>query len=157
MKVVSNSSPICYLILIDQICLLPAMFGGVIIPEAVVRELGDEAAPKPLREWIAKPPEWLSVQKTTYSTDPTLARLHAGERETITLAHLTGADIVVIDEKSARKIAREQGLNVTGLIGILDEAAKLSMIDLLTVVEKLRQTSFRASPYILKTLLDKHY
>ncbi len=43
MKIVSNSSPICYLRLIDRIHLLPALFGKIFIPEAVVQELSNEA------------------------------------------------------------------------------------------------------------------
>ena len=38
--VVSNSSPICYLVLIGEIHLLPAMFKEISVPEAVIRELG---------------------------------------------------------------------------------------------------------------------
>ena len=157
MKVVSNSSPLCYLRLIDAIHLLPKMFGEILVPEAVVRELGDEGAPDIVREWIARPPGWLKVQKVEADSDPQLERLHAGEREVILLAHRIEADLVVMDEKAARRIAKEQGLNVTGLIGILDEAATRAMVDLLTAVERLRQTSFRASPHLLKTLVDKHY
>jgi predicted nucleic acid-binding protein len=63
----------------------------------------------------------------------------------------------VVDEKLARRIAREQGLNVTGLIGPLDEAATRGIVDLLSAVERLRQTSFCASPHPLKMLLDRHY
>jgi predicted nucleic acid-binding protein len=39
MKVVSNSSPICYLLLIGQIHLLPALFGQIDVPEAVYLSL----------------------------------------------------------------------------------------------------------------------
>lgn len=145
------------MILINQIHLLHEILGAILIPEAVVHELGDDAALKPVQEWIAKPPEWVSIQKAPHFMDAVLDRLHAGEREVITLAHSTRTDIVVIDEKAARKIAKAQGLNVTGLPGILDEAASLNMIDLLDAVEKLQQTSFRVSPKMLKTLLDRHY
>ena len=157
MKVVSNSSPLCYLRLIEEIHLLPAMFGEIHIPDAVVRELEDEGAPDVVRAWITQPPEWLRVQEVSAEFDPKLERLHAGEREAILLARRIKADLVVMDEKAARRIAKEQGLNVTGLIGILDEAATHGMIDLLTAVERLRQTSFRVSPQMLKTVLNRHY
>ncbi len=73
--VVSNSSPICYLRLINQTHLLPSMFGQVIIPEAVVRELSAEGSPEPLREWMAKPPEWLRIQKVTAVSGSGLERV----------------------------------------------------------------------------------
>lgn len=157
MQVVTNSSPLCYLMLIDQIHLLPLMFKQILVPEAVVRELCDGGAPNIVREWIARPPRWLRVQKPAGESGPQMERLHAGEREVILLAREIEADLVVMDEKAARRLAREQGLNVTGLIGILDEVATRGLVDLLTAVEHLRQTNFRASPHLLKMLLDRHY
>jgi predicted nucleic acid-binding protein len=35
MLVVSDTSPLCYLLLIDQIDLLPKIYGRVVIPQAV--------------------------------------------------------------------------------------------------------------------------
>ena len=54
-------------------------------------------------------------------------RLHAGERDAIALAQNLEADLVILDEKAARKVAKERGLQVTGLVGILDEAATRGM------------------------------
>lgn len=34
---------------------------------------------------------------------------------------------------------------------------EIHMLDLLVAVEKLRLTSFRASPHLLKTILDRHH
>lgn len=62
-----------------------------------------------------------------------------------------------MDEKAARKAARDLGLRVTGLLGILDESASRGMVDFIAAVERLRKTNFRASPQLLKTLLDRHY
>jgi predicted nucleic acid-binding protein len=45
MTVVSNTSPLNYLVLIELQHLLPALFGRVLIPEAVHRELRSPAAP----------------------------------------------------------------------------------------------------------------
>lgn len=157
MRVVTNSSPLCYLILIDQIELMQMMFKEILVPEAVVTELADEAAPSDVRKWIARLPGWVRVQKVAGKSDPQLDGLHVGERDAIFLAHRINADLVVIDERAARRIAKEQGLNVTGLIGILDEAATRGWVDLLAAVERLRQTNFRASPQLLKMLLDRHY
>jgi predicted nucleic acid-binding protein len=155
--VVSNSSPICYLVLIGQIHLLSSLFKEITVPEVVIRELSDEGAPEPLREWVARPPQWLKVQEVAPQTSLELDRLHAGEREVILLASQIKAELLIMDEKAAREAAIKRGFRVTGLIGLLDEAAALGMLDLLKTVEKLRLTSFRASPYLLKTLLDRHH
>jgi predicted nucleic acid-binding protein len=156
MKVVSNSSPICYLLLIGQIHLLPALFGQIDVPEAVYLELTNAGAPDIVRDWITHPPSWLQVHQVSEHADPTLDRLHAGEREAIALAQQLAADLILIDEKAARGVALEAGLRVSGLLGVLDVAATQNMVDLTTAIGRLISTSFRASPRLLKSLLDKH-
>lgn len=157
MKVVSNTSPICYLLLIGQIDLLPALFDEILIPQAVRIELADDNAPDVVQRWITQPPRWIQVRSVTASSDPILNRLHRGEREAIVLAQSLPADLIILDEKIARQVARTQGLSVTGLLGILDEAATRDLLNLPEAVEHLRQTNFRASPRILKSLLDRRF
>ncbi len=62
MIVVSNTSPINYLILIGEIDLLPKLFGQIIIPQAVYIELSDTEAPNLVRTWITTSPDWLKIQ-----------------------------------------------------------------------------------------------
>jgi predicted nucleic acid-binding protein len=45
---------------------------------------------------------------------------------------------------------------VTGLLGILDQAARRSRVDLIGVIQRLRETSFHVAPSLLKNLLDRH-
>jgi len=49
MIIISNTSPINYLILIGQINLLPQLFQQIIIPQAVYTELSDRLAPPPVQ------------------------------------------------------------------------------------------------------------
>jgi len=128
----------------------------VIVPQAVCDELKAEGAPAELQAWIAQPPAWLEIHPITTRPDEELSRLHPGEREAIVLAQQLRADLIILDERAARQVAEEHGLNVTGLLGILDEAATRGLIDLPAAVERLRQTTFRASPRLLKLLLDRH-
>ncbi len=158
MKVVSNTSPICYLLLIDQIQLLQTLFSTITIPQAVKVELTHKNAPSNVKNWIDDLPEWLQIQSLgTAPNSPTLNRLHPGEREAIILAETLSADLLILDEKPARHAAQIQGLPVTGLLGILDQAATENLIDLSEAIERLYQTNFRASPRILKLLLDRHF
>lgn len=48
MTVVSNTSPLNYLVLIDLQDVLPALFEHVLIPEAVWHELRSPVAPQPV-------------------------------------------------------------------------------------------------------------
>ena len=62
MIVICDTSPICYLLLIDQINLLQELYSTVIIPQAVVDELKAPESPPILQNWIALPPDWLHIQ-----------------------------------------------------------------------------------------------
>lgn len=84
MIVVSDTSPINYLVLIDEIELLTQLFGQVIIPQAVLDELQKEGTPDVVKNWADNCPVWLNVRNAT-KIDQTIA-LGAGEREAISLA-----------------------------------------------------------------------
>jgi predicted nucleic acid-binding protein len=70
------------------------------------------------------------------------------------LAEAVNAKIILIDEKSARRVAADRGLRVTGTLGILGEAASRGLVDLATAIDRLRKTSFRCSPALLRATLD---
>ncbi|MDY6785332.1 MAG: DUF3368 domain-containing protein [Cyanobacteriota bacterium] len=156
MIIVSNTSPINYLILIGQIDLLRELFKQIIIPQAVYNELSDSLAPKPVQTWIANPPNWLQIQAVTQASDEIVDLLDPGERAAILLAQQLNADLLLLDEMKARQTATDRGIVITGILGILDRAATMRLIDLPTAVRSLQNTSFWASEGLLKSLLDKH-
>lgn len=86
MIVVSDTSPICYLLLIDQIEILPILYGVILIPQAVADELSADNAPSIVKKWISLPPEWLQIQAIAIPQDVDLEKLDRGEREAIFLA-----------------------------------------------------------------------
>jgi predicted nucleic acid-binding protein len=156
MIVVANTSPICYLQLIGQLDLLPGLFGQILAPDAVRDELTHERAPSAVHELMQEPPSWLIFRSVAAQPDLGLEKLHAGERAAILLAQALRADLIILDEKAARQIAAGRGLRVTGLLGILDEAATRDLIDLPAAVDRLRQTTFRAPPRLLEALVQRH-
>ena len=156
MIVVADTSPLCYLILINCVDVLPKLFGRVSIPQAVRDELSSTDAPEALQSWMRQPPEWLEIHSVSSEAEEEFSNLHAGEREAIMLAESLRADLVVLDEKLARRIAAKRGLAITGTLGLLDEAAARGFINLKTVVEQLRLTNFRAAPRLLQALLERH-
>ena len=52
MLVVSDASPLRYLVLINHIGLLPTLFGRVIVPPAVVDELTHANSPEIVRSFL---------------------------------------------------------------------------------------------------------
>jgi predicted nucleic acid-binding protein len=154
MIVVSDTSPINYLLLIGQIDLLPRLFEKVIIPDAVLNEMLDPSAPKVLQQWIVNSPSWLTIQAVPV-IDETLSPLDLGEQAAITLAQTLPADLLVIDERLGRQIACDRGIPLVGTLGILDAAATQGLIDLAETIAQLQKTNFRASRRIIQALLDK--
>lgn len=156
MIIVSNTSPINYLILIGQINLLPELFQQIIIPQAVYTELSDKLAPPPVQAWIATPPSWLKIQTVSQSTDAIANLLDLGESEAILLAQELNADLLILDDMKARRIAKDKNLVITDILGILDQATTMKLINLPVTIQSLKNTSFWASDSLFQKLLDKH-
>jgi predicted nucleic acid-binding protein len=87
------------------------------VPAAVVEELRHPHAVATVRAWLTDVPAWLLVQHVDEGSDARLARLDRGERHAIQLATREHADLLLMDEKLGVRIAREQGLAVTGTWG----------------------------------------
>lgn len=81
-----------------------------------------------------------------------MEKLQAGEQNVILVAETAQGEMVLPDEKAARRIAIDRGLRVTGTLGVLAEAATLGVIDLTKPIERLRKTNFRYSAALLKPL-----
>lgn len=155
MIAVADASPLCYLILIGQIDLLPKLFLHVAVPLAVIDELLHEDAPEAVRTWASNLPAWIGVQENSLSATAGLEKLQGGEQASILLAESIKADIILLDEKAARRVAANRGLRVTGLLGVLGEAATRGLVELAPAIDRLRTTNFRSSPALLKATLER--
>lgn len=155
MIVVSDTSPICYLLLINQIEILQVLYNFVTIPQTVADELSASESPLRVKNWIARPPDWLQIQANETLQSIELEKLDPGEREAILLAEQLKADLVILDDKAARRIALERGLRIIGLLGILKDAARVDLLDLETTFEQLREVGFWVAPSLLERLLTE--
>jgi predicted nucleic acid-binding protein len=147
MLAVSDTSPLRYLIVVRHADLLHKLFGTVLIPRAVERELTDPHAPSPVQGWMARRPRWLETRDLQTALDLKLAdKLGPGEAEAIQLAISIPADFLVIDERPGREIALARDLTVVGVFGILRESYRRGFIgDPLEISAELRLHGFRAS------------
>ena len=100
MKAVSDTTPLRYLIAIEQEHLLGQLFEKVFVPAAVHQELMDAKTPETVRHRVSTLPAWFevrTVQETQKTTFP--VTLHRGEREAILLAEALRPDVLLVDEQ----------------------------------------------------------
>ena len=144
MIVVSNSSPLIALSRIGRLEILASFYGRILVPAEVHREVTVDGRGLPGAEEVRKA-VWFEVTPRASSTDPLLERacqgLGAGESGAILLAKNLPADLVLLDEWKARRIAREAGLAITGCLGVLEAGARRGLVpDLRQVyIDLLRQ------------------
>jgi predicted nucleic acid-binding protein len=154
MIVVADTSPINYLILLDQIAILEVLYGRILIPHAVHEEMLSLKAPSSVRAWSKNPPHWLEVLSPSTTLNPPVARLDRGETEAIALAEELNAEWLLIDEAAGRDEATKRGLQTIGTLGILREAHRAGLLDLRSAIDRLSATGFRVNPSLIQLLLD---
>lgn len=118
MVVISDTSIISNLLQIGHLNLLHVLFEEALIPPAVHKELNQMSGEVRFR--LGDHP-WLQVKPLS---DYTLAtqlqgQLDPGEAEAIALAQELSADVLLMDEAKGRKLARQYGIPITGLLGVL--------------------------------------
>lgn len=150
MIVVSDTTPLRYLVVLGHLDLLPRLFGTVYCPDAVMTECRHPRAPAALREWAETPPAWLIVDAVG-DIDPDLtAAIDEGEAAAITLAQRLQADVILIDEQDGRRLARARGLATAGTLTILAQAGIRGWLDFHSIVSRLRtETNFRTTQAVI--------
>jgi hypothetical protein len=151
MSVVSNTGPLIALAKADQLSLLERLFGQVLIPPAVHRELlaksGREAAR--LDDALTCFIEVSQAPQLTPEVKVATLRLGPGERQAIALAY-EGKALLVIDDRLGRAAARRLGLAITGLAGVLIRAKEAGLIAAVRpLLEEIRQRGYWLSDELL--------
>ncbi len=159
MIVVSDTSPIGSLFLIDRLELLPAIFGEVLIPEKVFQELLVLETDFERDLSLLKNAPWLIVCQVLDRQAVARFRLEldAGESEAIVLAQEIHADFLLIDESEGRLVAQREGLQVVGLLGVLMQAKRKGLIGAVKpVIEDLRLiANFRIAAPLYQSILKQ--
>ena len=158
MKAVSNTTPLRYLIAIEQDHLLGQLFEKVYVPVAVHEELTDSRTPETVRGRVLSMPYWLEV-RTVQETETTIfpVTLHRGERQAILLAEALPADVLLIDEQIGRTIALSRNLPLSGTLGVLERADRMGFVsDFQQVLERLKASGFFLNEALEQQLLERH-
>ena len=146
MIVVSDTTPIHYLILIQKESILPALFAEIVIPAAVIVEMTHPNAPEPVRSWAESPPEWVTVMSGKEEILSRITGLGRGETSAIALAIELEADGLLTDDRKAIREAVNNGLSVLTTFALLELASRKGLVDFGSVIGELSNTSFHFPP-----------
>src|SRR5262245_32929763 len=108
MIIISDTSPINYLVLTGDVDILAALFKRVIIPQAVFIEMQHPKTPQVVKAWINNAPAWLEVKQADASLFTPSKKLGDGEREAIALALELNADAILIDDRDGTLETRKK-------------------------------------------------
>ena len=126
MTVISDTTAISNLYQIQYLWLLKELYGTILIPNSVYQELKRYLD---LRQ-LFQGNDWIIIKQIKHSD--LLERfkefLDPGEAEAIILAKETNAELIIIDERKGRNVAKEEGLRIIGILGILLSAKEKGLI-----------------------------
>ena len=154
---VCNSTPIIAFSKINRFDLLYKVFEKILIHEAVYKELTGSKETRPGSIEL-KEADWIKVEKVQNKeyTRFLMANLDYGEAEVIALAFEKKADLTIIDEKIARRIARQLGLTVIGSVGILIKAKNMGIISKIKPLwDNMISCGIRYNKYFYTEILQK--
>lgn len=154
--IISDTTPLRYLIEIEAAHILETLFGTVIIPEKVAAELQRQRTPQKVKDWMQSRPAWLAVMKADTSLFTPQKKIGDGEREAFALALELKADAVLLDDEGALLEAHRLNIPTIRLFAILEAAAEKKLLDLPRTVDAIRKTSFRLPPVrLIEAMLER--
>lgn len=150
--VVSDTTPLHYLILIGRDSVIKTLYGQVIVPPGVMQELCHPAAPPIIAEWAKSPPTWVTIKSPT-SIPARFEHLDFGERQALALAKEIQADFILLDDKFARRFAAFESIKVKGTLGIVADAARAGLLPFRQTLEVLQRTTMRLDPQLAERII----
>ena len=157
--VVTDASPLLALLRVGLAHLLHALYGEVLVPEAVDGEVRTGAVRSGHLEAYEALDGYRVVRAPSFPIeDPgRRRRLDPGEMEAIALCTTLERPLLLIDEAAGRRLAGQLGIRYTGVLGILVVAYQRGLIgDFTADIVRLREVySFHLSDRLVrKTLAD---
>jgi hypothetical protein len=115
--------------------LLSALYSEILIPKAVYEEVVEAGRGRPGSKEVREA-KWIKTVAVKGKTAVLLLRssLGAGESEAIVLAMEMKADLILLDDRKATKIAESMGLKKAGTIGTLIAAKRRGLIPSVTLL-----------------------
>ncbi|HVY94696.1 MAG TPA: hypothetical protein VHA14_18165 [Bryobacteraceae bacterium] len=158
MIVLADSSPLIALCQVQQVSLLRKFYGEIIISREVYEEIAVAGDGLPGADEIRNS-AWIRVASAPSppaEVQAACAGLGPGERSLIWLAWSLKADLLLIDEWRARRVAKGIGLTIAGSVAILEQGARLGYIaDLTLLYADLLRKGIYYNPRLLNESLER--
>ena len=152
MIIVSDTSSISNLLQIGLIDILHVLYGEITITPAVKRELYR----LPDQERQIEQIDWIKVKapQNQGMIVQLLEQIDLGEAESIVLAMEEQAKYLIIDEYKGRLIADSYGIKIVGILGVLIQAKKESIIPAVKPpIDQLIEIGFRLDKKLIEKVL----
>jgi len=143
-KVILDTTCLIALEKLNLFNLLSQLYSKVLVPPQVVKEFSLTL------------PDFIQIRKVKdiKLLKVLMLELGKGEAEVIALALEEGDCIIVLDDKKARKIAKDLNLKVTGTLGVLLKAKKLGLIEAIyPLLQELKKKNFYISEKLERNVL----
>ena len=157
--VVADTGPLIALARVDRLDLLRRLYHDALVPPSVHTELALDSA-RPGAKVLAKAFDtgWIKAQRVvdTVAVSELTQLLDPGESEAIILAEQENARFLLIDDARGRRVARERGVPVVGVAGVLLAAKSQRAIAAVgPVLEDLSRVGYRLSPGLVAAVLER--
>ena len=143
----------------DEVDLLEKLFVSVCVPQAVIDELKHPKAPPKVNACADSLPPRANVKlvpSIAPAFTPSNLKLDLGEQEALTLAQSEKADLILVDETRARRVAQREEMRVMGTIGVLELASQRGYLNLAEALIRLRDTTFRFPEGLIESILRQN-
>ena len=158
MIVISDTSCLFYLVRLQCVEILPAMFGEIIVPPKVAAELAAGSTRYPQIHAVINA-DWFQIRTLRDDLSPSTfpPDIDPGEAEAIKLALEMDADQLLMDDLAGRRLALKLQIPILGCLGVLLRARKLDLIGPLRPIlaELVEHLGFRASPALVEAILKE--
>lgn len=148
--IIADTSSLIALHDIGELEILKQIYTQITIPTEVAEEFQDDV------------PNWIIIENVQDRDKIKLLKLELdkGESSAIALAMEQEESLLIMDEKKGRKVAKQIGLKIIGVLGIFMKAKELGLIEKVgPILDKLEEAEFwisqRLKDQILKRMNEK--
>ena len=148
----TNTTPLITLAGVGLLNILPQLYGEIWTPRIVLEEYRVKAPPN--EPDLTRIP-WLRVVDDVV-INPKLPLLDGGEAAAISLAQTSGARLILLDERKARRIAARIGLSIAGTLAVLLRAKQQGFITAIRpYIVQMQSQGRRFHPNLIARLLEE--